>query len=641
MRGKKTRKLMSMVLVSAMIISMFSTTAFAKETSNYSNSSIIEIDVESQYGQTEGRKMFDMVNDFRTGNDAWQLDENGNKVQVKDLKPLKYDYGLERAATLRAVECAISFSHERPNGEIWHSTSKDVNCVDINGENIATGYSTAKDIFVQWLETEEDYNGQGHRRNMLERNFESIGIGHVIYDGMDFWTQSFSCSSKETGNNVPAKDEVVITTVKVNKANFTIDSVSSDKEELNLRVNETCELPSVVMNFHDNNTFHVRPKGTLKNVSWTVSDKDIAEIVNNNVKAKKSGQTVLNPSVPEFDKIKGVKVNVACEHKNTTFVKGKPATCTEDGIRDYYKCNECNKIFSDKACKNEITDKDLVIKATGHNYGDWIVDKKPTETEEGHRYKECSNCGDRIEETIPSLKHEHKAVLKKGRPATCTEDGIKDYYYCEGCGKKFSDKDCKNEVTDNDLVIKATGHNYGDWIVDKKPTETEEGHRYKECTNCGDKIEETIPKLQVESNKWIKKDSKWQYLDENGKIVYSKFKYIDGIWYYFNSTGYMATGWQYIDGVWYYFNSSGYMVTGWQYIGGVWYYFNGSGYMVTGWQYIGGTWYYFNGSGYMATGWQYIGGAWYYFNGSGAMVTGWQYIDEVWYYFNNSGAMIS
>ena len=54
-------------------------------------------------------------------------------------------------------------------------------------------------------------------------------------------------------------------------------------------------------------------------------------------------------------------------------------------------------------------------------------------------------------------------------------------------------------------------------------------------------------------------------------------------------------------------------------IGGVWYYFNNSGAMQTGWLNDGGTWYYFNNSGAMQTGWQLIGGAWYYFYSGGNM----------------------
>ena len=63
-----------------------------------------------------------------------------------------------------------------------------------------------------------------------------------------------------------------------------------------------------------------------------------------------------------------------------------------------------------------------------------------------------------------------------------------------------------------------------------------------------------------------------------------------GSWSY-TSGSRNLTGWQKIDGVWYYFNSSGIMQTGWQKIGGVWYYMNASGAMQTGWRQIGGVWY--------------------------------------------------
>ena len=36
------------------------------------------------------------------------------------------------------------------------------------GENIAAGNKTGSKTFLQWKEDNENYNGQGHRRNMLE-----------------------------------------------------------------------------------------------------------------------------------------------------------------------------------------------------------------------------------------------------------------------------------------------------------------------------------------------------------------------------------------------------------------------------------------------------------------------------------------
>ena len=45
----------------------------------------------------------------------------------------------------------------------------------------------------------------------------------------------------------------------------------------------------------------------------------------------------------------------------------KAATCTETGLKEYWQCNVCNKLFSKKAATTEITDAaNLVIPANGH-----------------------------------------------------------------------------------------------------------------------------------------------------------------------------------------------------------------------------------------------------------------------------------
>lgn len=59
------------------------------------------------------------------------------------------------------------------------------------------------------------------------------------------------------------------------------------------------------------------------------------------------------------------------------------------------------------------------------------------------------------------------------------------------------------------------------------------------------------------------------------KLFLSLWQKINGIWYYFNESGYMASEeyyngyWFNADGCWYYFDSEGYMVTS-QYIDGYW-----------------------------------------------------------------------
>ena len=562
MKSKKTTKFLSGIVAAVILVSVFSPVAKAQE-STYGSADILSVDVEGKYGQSEGRKMFDMINEFRTGDDAWQLDQNGNKVQVKGLKPLVYDYGLERAAMLRALESAMSFSHERPCGEMCFSASDDVNCIDITGENIAAGCITAYDTFVQFQETDEDYNGQGHRRNMLSSDFSAVGIGHVTYDGVDFWSQEFSYGSNET-NSKPAEDNIVVTTIKLNKNKYIVDDVSCNLKSMDVYKGETGNLPSVDIKFHFADTVAVRPVGRLKNVTWNTSDKNIVEITGDKVKGINLGKAVITPLVPGFSNISGVDVNVLCNHKNHVKVAGKNPTCTESGVKDYYKCNDCGKMFSDEKCTNEITKDETIIPATGHNYGEWIVDKEPTEKEEGHRHKECLNCGHRVDETMPKIPPFTGWKYVSGSWYYYDNEGVMvtDWKYISGSWYYFNDKG-----------VMVTG--------------------------------------------WKYISGSWYYFNDKGEMN-TGWKYIGGSWYYFKDSGVMVTGWKYVSGSWYYFNGSGVMVTGWKYVSGSWYFFNTSGEMITGWAYISGEWYYFGSDGVMLTN-TWIDGI-YYVDSTGKMV---------------------
>ena len=90
---------------------------------------------------------------------------------------------------------------------------------------------------------------------------------------------------------------------------------------------------------------------------------------------------------------------------------------------------------------------------------------------------------------------------------------------------------------------------------------------------------------------------------------------------------------------WWFKHSDGsYTTNGWEKINGVWYRFDNSGWMQTGWV-KDGNWYYLDGSGAMKTGWLKDNGSWYYLDGSGAMKTGWMKVSGKWYYVYSSGAL--
>lgn len=167
--------------------------------------------------------------------------------------------------------------------------------------------------------------------------------------------------------------------------------------------------------------------------------------------------------------------------------------------------------------------------------------------------------------------------------------------------------------------------------------------------------------VQAATNRWVRSGNRWWYCHRDGSYTKDDWEAINGVWYYFDqsgwmvtgwlkkpegwyylnpSTGAMATGWASINGEWYFFNSAGRMVTGWLSRSSGWYYLSDSGAMVTGWLKKPEGWYYLNPStGAMATGWANVNGKWYFLNSAGRMVTGWLSRPSGWYYLSDSGAM--
>ncbi len=76
---------------------------------------------------------------------------------------------------------------------------------------------------------------------------------------------------------------------------------------------------------------------------------------------------------------------------------------------------------------------------------------------------------------------------------------------------------------------------------------------------------------------------------------------------------------------------------------GWWFKKSNGTYPTSAWVQIGisPTWYYFDSRGYMVTGWNNIGGSWYYLEPSGAMATGWVITNGKWYYLASSGKMLT
>lgn len=108
--------------------------------------------------------------------------------QKAGLSALTMSTNIQKAAQVRAKEQEQSFSHTRPNGSSF-STALNENGVSYrgSGENIAWGQKTPQAVMDAWM------NSPGHRANILNENFTSIGVGYYqSSNGTPYWAQLFT-----------------------------------------------------------------------------------------------------------------------------------------------------------------------------------------------------------------------------------------------------------------------------------------------------------------------------------------------------------------------------------------------------------------------------------------------------------------
>ncbi|MFQ9511129.1 MAG: CAP domain-containing protein [Lachnospiraceae bacterium] len=104
------------------------------------------------------------------------------------LAALKTQTNITAAAQVRAIEIKQSFSHTRPSGKSFSTalTEKGVTFRGA-GENIAWGQRTPEAVVNAWM------NSDGHRANILNKNFTSIGVGYFVdSNGTPYWAQLFT-----------------------------------------------------------------------------------------------------------------------------------------------------------------------------------------------------------------------------------------------------------------------------------------------------------------------------------------------------------------------------------------------------------------------------------------------------------------
>ena len=205
--------------------------------------------------------------------------------------------------------------------------------------------------------------------------------------------------------------------------------------------------------------------------------------------------------------------------------QAKKETCTEDGLTEGSHCDRCKKVF--------VAQK--VIPALGHDWDKGTITVKPGCETTGLKVYVCSRCKGEKKEILPA--NGHTVNLIEGKAATCKESGLTDGAYCPVCEKvlteqqvipklehtKITDKAVKVGCLTNGLtegshcsvcgeilvaqkIIPATGHDWGEGVVTKKPTCKVLGERTFTCGNCGETRTEEIPMLEHTFSEWTQSE---------------------------------------------------------------------------------------------------------------------------------------
>ena len=109
--------------------------------------------------------------------------------QKAGLAPLTFSEEISKVARIKSQDMADKnyFSHTSPTyGDPFEMMRTFGIKYGYAGENIAKGYRSATSVMNGWM------NSSGHRANILNRNFNKIGVGYVEANGTTYWTQMFT-----------------------------------------------------------------------------------------------------------------------------------------------------------------------------------------------------------------------------------------------------------------------------------------------------------------------------------------------------------------------------------------------------------------------------------------------------------------
>lgn len=137
-----------------------------------------------------------------------------------------------------------------------------------------------------------------------------------------------------------------------------------------------------------------------------------------------------------------------------------PATCSNTGLTEGSHCSECGLVL--------VPQRTIEKDENNHIFSDWVIAQSPNCTQNGVRYRNCSECGKAEAENVPAIGHQGDWIILQ--QATCLHEGNKELH-CTACNNLIRD------------VIEVADHKWGDWSIIKEAS-CGIGYRTRTCSTC-------------------------------------------------------------------------------------------------------------------------------------------------------------
>ncbi len=255
--------------------------------------------------QSEARKQLEMINSFRTGNDAWYWNEdNTTKTEMKDLSALTYDYDLEKVALQRAFELAMHYGHDRPDGTMFWDAYDEMGYQWYTvSENIAAGFDDSQGVFGAWREDDEPYEGQGHRRNMLNPDVTAFAAAAVYFNGVCFWVEEFASPVNNAQKSDPLDTEA-IREITMDKKYVQKWDITCAKDSLKMMESMDLSKEVSLLLTYDPNLWGIEQAEVINDITWKIeSGSSFATLSGNKLTGKAEGEVTLKGTVPDKSEV--------------------------------------------------------------------------------------------------------------------------------------------------------------------------------------------------------------------------------------------------------------------------------------------------------------------------------------------------